>query len=72
MGDPIPLNDLFADVDLYKFDPWDLPGTLTRSLPSSASPGSVPEQFPFLLVFILVNHPILGKGSTSFVALLVI
>ncbi|KAI6685494.1 hypothetical protein NL676_031407 [Syzygium grande] len=27
MGDPIPLSDLFANVDLYKFDPRKLIGT---------------------------------------------
>lgn len=31
---------IVAEIDLYKFDPWDLPGTFETA--SSASPGSVP------------------------------
>ncbi|MQL96253.1 hypothetical protein Taro_028931 [Colocasia esculenta] len=41
---PCPVS-VVAEVDIYKFDPWDLPGELSPTLPPSLLPPSSPSSF---------------------------
>ena len=46
-GQPISVP-VIAEIDLYKFDPWQLPGMLSISYPSDSH--RTVENFPFLMV----------------------
>jgi len=50
---PVPI---IAEVDLYKFDPWDLPGAYACPLSSSASSPSSAFLCSFFFVILFIYH----------------
>jgi hypothetical protein len=38
---PLPINSIIRDIDLYKYDPWELPGTLLSNDRPSRFGGSI-------------------------------